>query len=139
MVSWAHENVTLSGIKEGNVRYIVDDVIKFVKREIKRGKKYDAIVMDPPVYGRGPSGELWEIEKELFNLIELTMQCLSDKPLFFLINCYTTGLSPLALGNIAKTTLGKLNKGKLSLGELGLPITLSDMILPCGIYCRWEI
>ena len=139
MVTWAKENVISSGLAEKPVRYIVDDVKKFVAREIRRGKEYDAIIMDPPSYGRGPSGEVWKIEDELFPLIEDCMQILSDNPLFFLINSYTTGLSAEILKNILTMTLKKKYGGKISADEIGLPMSASGLVLPCGISGRWEI
>lgn len=136
MTAWAKENVASSGLADRPVRFIIDDVIKFVQREIRRGNKYDAIVMDPPSYGRGANGEVWNIEESLYTLVELCKEVLSDKPLFFLINSYTTGLSPTILANILKMTVKK--KGKVICGEVGLPMKDSDMILPCGIFGRWE-
>ena len=138
MVSWAKENVESSGLKDKPVRYIVDDVIKFVNREIRRGNKYDAIIMDPPSYGRGANGEVWKFEENLPELVNLCTQVLSDKPLFFLINSYTTGISSTVLQNILELTVSKKYKGKVSNGEIGLPMTNSKMVLPCGIYGRWE-
>ena len=138
MVSWAKENVESSGLSEKPVRYIVDDVKKFVAREARRGKKYDAIIMDPPSYGRGPSGELWKIEDELYPLIEGCMEILSEKPLFFLINVYTTGLSKTILENVTKLTLIKKFGGDVSCDEIGLKMQDKDMVLPCGISCRWN-
>ena len=136
MTSWAKENVTSSGLSENPVRFIIDDVVKFVQREIRRGNKYDAIVMDPPSYGRGANGEVWNIEESLYTLVELCTQVLSDKPLFFLINSYTTGLAPTILSNVLSLTIKK--KGKISSGEIGLPMKDSKLVLPCGIYGRWE-
>ena len=136
MVSWAKENVISSGLESTPVRYIVDDVIKFVEREIRRGNKYDAIIMDPPSYGRGANGEVWDIETNLFKLVKLCTQVLSDNPLFFLINSYTTGLSCKVLENILKICIK--NKGTITSGEVGLPLKNSDIVLPCGIYGRWE-
>ena len=136
MVSWAKENVISSNLGDAKVRYIVDDVVKFVEREIRRGNKYDAIVMDPPSYGRGANGEVWDIEKDLFNLVTLCTKVLSDKPLFFLINSYTTGLSSVVLETILKMTIKK--NGTITGGEIGLPLKNSDIVLPCGIYGRWE-
>ena len=136
MVSWARENVNSSGLGDRKVRYIVDDVVKFVEREIRRGNKYDAIVMDPPSYGRGANGEVWDIETDLFKLVKLCAEVLSDDPLFFLINSYTTGLSSKVLENILKLTIK--NKGTITSGEIGLPLKSSDIVLPCGIYGRWE-
>ena len=136
MTAWAKENVASSGLADRPVRFIIDDVIKFVQREIRRGNRYDAIVMDPPSYGRGANGEVWNIEESLYTLVELCKQVLSDKPLFFLINSYTTGLSPTILANILKMTIKK--KGKVICGEVGLPMKDTDYILPCGIFGRWE-
>lgn len=138
MVDWAKENVISSGLEDRPIRYLVDDVVKFVKREIRRGNKYDAIVMDPPSYGRGSNGEIWDIEKDLYNLIELCMEILSDDPLFFIINSYTTGLSKEVLVNILKLTIGKKYNGKIYAEEIGLPIKDSELVLPCGIFARYE-
>ena len=138
MVSWAKENVTSSGLQDRKVRYIVDDVVKFVNREIRRGNKYDAIIMDPPSYGRGTNGEVWKFEDNIYDLVELCSKVLTDKPLFFLINSYTTGISSTVLQNILELTISKKYKGKVSNGEIGLPMTNSKMVLPCGIYGRWE-
>ena len=137
MVTWAKENITSSGLADRPVRYIIDDVTKFVQREIRRGNKYDAIIMDPPSYGRGKNGEVWQFENNIADLVELCSQVLSDKPLFFLINSYTTGISSKVLENILTLKLHKRN-GKLSSGEIGLPMKDSNLILPCGIYGRWE-
>ena len=137
MVSWAKENVVSSGLEKRPVRYIIDDVIKFVQREIRRGNKYDAIIMDPPSYGRGTSGEVWQFENNISDLVKLCSEVLSDKPLFFLINSYTTGISAQVLSNILKINL-KQYKGKITAGELGLPMKNSDLVLPCGIYGKWE-
>lgn len=138
MVTWAKENVTSSGLADRSVRYIVDDVKKFVAREIRRQNKYDAIIMDPPSYGRGPSGEVWKIEDELFPLVEDCTKILSDNPLFFLINSYTTGLSAEILKNILTMTLKKRYGGKVSADEIGLPMSASGLVLPCGISGRWS-
>lgn len=138
MVDWAKENVVSSGLEDKPIRYLVDDVVKFVKREIRRGNKYDAIIMDPPSYGRGSNGEVWDIEKDLFNLVELCMEILSDDPLFFIINSYTTGLSMEVMNNVLKLTLGKKYPGKIYSDEIGLPIKNSNLILPCGIVTRYE-
>ena len=132
------KNVVSSGLEDKPIRYLVDDVVKFVKREIRRGNKYDAIIMDPPSYGRGSNGEVWDIEKDLFNLVELCMEILSDDPLFFIINSYTTGLSMEVMNNILKLTLGKKYPGKIYSDEIGLPIKNSNLILPCGIVTRYE-
>ena len=136
MVDWCKENVKASNLEDRSVRYLVDDVVKFVKREIRRGNHYDAIIMDPPSYGRGSNGEVWNIEKDLNNLISLCSELLSDNPLFFLINSYTTGLSSEVLRNLLMLYIP--NKGVIKCGEIGLPIKQSKMILPCGIYGRWE-
>ena len=138
MVDWAKENVVSSGLEDKPIRYLVDDVVKFVKREIRRGNKYDAIIMDPPSYGRGSNGEVWDIEKDLFNLVELCMEILSDDPLFFIINSYTTGLSMEVMNNVLKLTLGKKYPGKIYSDEIGLPIKNSNLILPCGVVTRYE-
>ena len=130
MVERAGENVRLSGLGDRSVRFIVDDCKKFVLREIRRGRKYDAVIMDPPSYGRGPNGEMWKIESELYPLVELCSEVLSDNPLFFLINSYTTGLQPTVLSNILKLTLKKY-KGSVDAYEVGLP-TEEGIILPCG-------
>lgn len=138
MVSWAKENIVSSNLEDRYVRFIVDDCIKFVQREIRRGNKYDAIVMDPPSFGRGANGEVWNIEESLFPLIKLCEEVLSDNPLFFLINSYTTGMSPTVLENILNMTVNKKYNGKVSSGEVGLPMKNSNLILPCGIYGLWE-
>ncbi len=138
MTTWAKENIESSGLKNNPVRFIVDDVVKFVNREIRRDNKYDAIIMDPPSYGRGANGEVWKFEENIADLVELCSKVLSDKPLFFLINSYTTGISSTVLENILKLTVEKKYRGKLSSGEIGLPMTDSKLILPCGIYGRWE-
>lgn len=138
MVQWAKENLTLSGIGDSPVRFITDDVFKFVQREQRRGNKYDAIIMDPPSYGRGPGGEMWKLEQSLYPFVESCLSILSDQPLFFLINSYTTGLSPSVLSNILSMTVKKKYGGTISAGELGLPITKSGFNLPCGILGRWE-
>ena len=137
MVAWAKENVISSGLQEKHVRYIVDDVVKFVNREIRRGNKYDAIIMDPPSYGRGANGEVWQFENNIYDLVELCTQVLSDNPLFILINSYTTGISSTVLANILNLTVSKKYKGQVDSGEIGLPMTNSKLILPCGIYGRW--
>jgi len=136
MVSWAKENVVSSGLEANPVRYIVDDVVKFVQREIRRGNKYDAIIMDPPSYGRGANGEVWQFENNIYDLVELCSKVLTDKPLFFLINSYTTGISSKVLENILRLNIKK--DGKLTSGEIGIPMTGSELVLPCGIYGRWE-
>ncbi len=136
MTTWAKENIVSSGLKDRPVRFIVDDVVKFVNREIRRGNKYDGIIMDPPSYGRGTNGEVWKFEDNISDLVELCSKVLSDKPLFFLINSYTTGISSTVLENILRLNIKK--DGKFSHGEIGLPMTNSKLILPCGIYGKWE-
>ena len=138
MVTWAKENVASSGLADKKVRFLIDDVVKFVNREIRRGNKYDAIIMDPPSYGRGANGEVWQFENNIYDLVELCNKVLSDKPLFFLINSYTTGISSTVLSNILSLTIEKKHKGKIEAGEIGLPMENSKLILPCGIYGRWE-
>ena len=138
MVSWAKENIVSSNLEDRYVRFIVDDVIKFVEREIRRRHKYDAIIMDPPSFGRGANGEVWNIEESLFKLIKLCEQVLSDDPLFFLINSYTTGMSPTVLENVLNLTINKKYNGLVTSGEVGLKMENSNLILPCGIYGRWE-
>ena len=138
MVAWAKENVASSGLQEKSIRYIVDDVVKFVNREIRRGNKYDAIIMDPPSYGRGTNGEVWKFEDNICNLVELCTKVLSDNPLFFLINSYTTGISSTVLENILKLNIPKKYEGKVENGEIGLPMTNSKLVLPCGIFARWQ-
>ena len=136
MTTWAKENIVSSGLKDRPVRFIVDDVVKFVNREIRRGNKYDGIIMDPPSYGRGTNGEVWKFEDNISDLVELCSKVLSDKPLFFLINSYTTGISSTVLENILRLNIKK--DGKFSNGEIGIPMTNSKLILPCGIYGKWE-
>jgi len=136
MVDWAKENIKSSNLEDKYVRFIVDDCIKFVEREIRRGHKYDAIIMDPPSFGRGSNKEVWRFEEDLYNLVELCNKVLSDNPLFFLINSYTTGISSEVLKNILSLTINK--EGIITNGEIGLPMENSDLVLPCGIYGRWE-
>ena len=138
MVEWCKENVNDNSLQGDHIRYIVDDVVKFVQREIRRGNKYDAIIMDPPSYGRGSNGEVWDIEKNLNYLINICSEILSDKPLFFLINSYTTGLSPTVLNNLLELIINNKYPGEVSCGEVGIPIKENNLILPCGIYGRWE-
>lgn len=128
MVSWAKENLELSGLRDRYVRFIVDDCEKFVSREIKRGHFYDGIIMDPPSYGRGPGGEMWKMEDKIYDLVKLCSGLLSDKPLFFIINSYTTGLAPTVIKNIISLALSK----KAEAEEIGLPVTHSGIFLPCG-------
>lgn len=138
MVTWAKENIISSGLQKNPVRFIVDDVNKFVNREIRRENKYDAIIMDPPSYGRGANGEIWQFENNISDLVKLCMKVLSENPLFFLINSYTTGISGTVLENILRINIDSKFKGKFSSGEIGLPMTNSKLILPAGIYGRWE-
>lgn len=138
MVGWAKDNSKACGLKNAPIRYIVDDCVKFVAREIKRGNKYDAVIMDPPSYGRGPGGEIWKIEEQLYPLAELCVNVLNDHPLFFLINSYTTGLAPSVLTYILGKTVGKKYGGYTVSDEIGLPVTESGLYLPCGASGRWE-
>jgi 23S rRNA (cytosine1962-C5)-methyltransferase len=138
VVTWAKENLTLSNLGDRPVRFITDDVFKFVQREERRGSQYDAIIMDPPSYGRGPSGETWKLESNLFPFVQSCMSILTPNPLFMLINSYTTGLSASVLTNILSLTMQTKFKGKITSGEIGLPITTSGLNLPCGILGRWE-
>ncbi len=138
MVGWAKENAKLSGCPDTSVRWIVDDCVKFVEREIRRGNHYDAIIMDPPSYGRGPKGEIWKIESSVFPLIGLCRQLLSDDPLFFLVNSYTTGLQPAVLSYMLSTVLAADLGGKVTADEVGLPVSKNGLILPCGAAGRWE-
>jgi 23S rRNA (cytosine1962-C5)-methyltransferase len=138
MVKWCRENATLSGLADAPIRYIADDCLKFARRELKRGRRYDAIIMDPPTYGRGSGGEMWKLEDHLWELLEVCRDLLSERPLFFLINAYTARLSPTVVTNL----LGELMRdrgGRLTGGEVGLPITADGKVLPCGIYGRWEV
>lgn len=137
MVDWAKENMHSSNLDDRNIRFLVDDVVKFVKREIRRNNKYDIILMDPPSFGRGANKEIWNIEEKLFELVNLCTQILSDDPILFLINSYTTGLSKTVLENVLLKTVEKKYKGFISSDELGLK-AINNMILPCGIYARWE-
>lgn len=137
MVTWAKENAHSSGLADAPIRYLVDDCQKFVEREIRRGNKYDAIIMDPPSYGRGPKGEIWKIEESIFPFIELTTQVLSDNPLFFLINSYTTGLQPAVLSYMIHTALDDKFDGVVEADEIGLPVSSNGLVLPCGASGRW--
>jgi len=138
MVGWAKENAAVSGLSEAPIRWLVDDCVKFVEREIRRGNKYDGIIMDPPSYGRGPKGEIWKIEDNIWSFVELTTQILSDDALFFLINSYTTGLQPAVLSYMMNTALVKKFGGHVEANEIGLPVTESGLVLPCGASGRWE-
>ncbi len=137
MVSWARENAQSSGLSDAPIRYIVDDCGKFAQREIRRGHTYDGIIMDPPSYGRGPSGEIWKLEENLWPFVELVAQLLSDNPLFFLINSYTTGLAPSVLTYILETLVTRKHGGHTESQELGLPVTNTGLALPCGATGRW--
>lgn len=139
MVAWAKENMELSHLNNKKIRYIVDDVMKFVQREKRRGRTYHAIIMDPPSYGRGPNNELWKIEDQLYPLVSACLDILDADPLFFIINSYTTGLSATVLDNVLHMSIAKKHpNGTIQTGEIGLPITRTKTILPCGIYGRWE-
>lgn len=138
MVSWAKENAISSGLKDAPIRWIVDDCVKFVEREIRRGNKYDAIIMDPPSYGRGPKGEVWKIEEKIYSLIGLCASLLSDNPLFFLVNSYTTGLAPAVLSYMISMEIKPEFGGVVMADEIGLPVTESGLILPCGAAGRWS-
>ncbi|HHY64811.1 MAG TPA: SAM-dependent methyltransferase, partial [Clostridiaceae bacterium] len=139
MVAWAKENVALSNLSDKPVRFIVDDCVKFVRREIRRGRVYDGIIMDPPSYGRGPGGELWKLEDELFSLVCLLKDVMSESPLFFLLNSYTTGLSAQVSANMLELVVRKRFGGKVTCGEVGLPIADSSLVLPCGTFARWSM
>ena len=137
MVAWAKENAVSSGVADKNVRWIVDDCIKFVKREIRRGNKYDIIIMDPPSYGRGPGGEVWKIENEVYSFVEICREVLSDNPLCVLINSYKTGLSPSVMEYILGTLISPLHHGRLYCDEIGLPVRNSSLCVPCGASAMW--
>ena len=137
MVTWAKENAISSGLKDAPIRWLVDDCVKFVEREIRRGNHYDAIIMDPPSYARGPKGEIWKIEESVYPLIQLCSQILTDNPLFFLINSYTTGLQPAVLSYMISTVLGTAN-GTVTASEIGLPVSSNGLVLPCGASGRYE-
>lgn len=137
MVAWAKENAKASGLENAPIRWLVDDCVKFVEREIRRGNHYDAIIMDPPSYGRGPKGEIWKIEESVFPLIELTTQILTDKPLFYLVNSYTTGLQPAVLSYMMNTSLVKRFGGSVEAAEIGLPVRDTGLVLPCGASGRY--
>lgn len=137
MVTWAKENSVSSGLGDAPIRWLVDDCVKFVEREIRRGNKYDGIIMDPPSYGRGPKGEIWKIEESIFPFIELCSKLLSDEALFLLINSYTTGLQPAVLSYMLNTVLTRRLGGQVEAEEIGLPVTESGLVLPCGASGRW--
>ncbi|MGI5976568.1 MAG: class I SAM-dependent methyltransferase [Candidatus Limivicinus sp.] len=138
MVNWGRENAAASGLKDAPVRWIVDDCEKFVEREIRRGRRYDAIIMDPPSYGRGPGGEVWKLEQNLWPFVSLCAEILSDDPLFVMINSYTTGLSASVLSYVTESIFTKKFGGHSDAQELGLPVTETGLCLPCGATCRWE-
>ncbi|MDD6307964.1 MAG: class I SAM-dependent methyltransferase [Clostridia bacterium] len=138
MVAWAKENVALSGLADRYVRFIVDDCEKFVQRELRRGNRYDGIIMDPPSYGRGPGGEMWKLEDKIFDFIRLSAQLLTDKPSFFVLNSYTTGLAPTVLKNMISLAVVPRVGGQCMADEIGLPIGNSGLVLPCGATARWE-
>ncbi|HEY8464681.1 MAG TPA: class I SAM-dependent methyltransferase [Bacillota bacterium] len=138
MVNLAKENLALSKLRERPVRFIVDDVSKFVRREQRRGRQYEAIIMDPPSYGRGPAGEIWKIEDELFALLKDCIQIMAPKPLFFLINSYKTGLAPTVIQNMLTLAMDGKYRGTAVVDEIGLPVTVTKLVLPCGASCRWE-
>lgn len=138
MVTWAKENAAASSLSDAPIRWLVDDCTKFVERELRRGNHYDAIIMDPPSYGRGPKGEIWKIEENIFPFIELTTGLLSDRPLFFLINSYTTGLQPAVLSYMLNLTVKKKYGGQVLADEIGLPVSKTDLVLPCGASGRWQ-
>ena len=137
MVSWAKENAISSGLKDAPIRYLVDDCVKFVEREIRRGNRYDGIIMDPPSYGRGPKGQIWKIEDNIFKFIELCTDILSDDAAFFLVNSYTTGLQPAVLTYMLNVLLAGKRGGTVISDEIGLPVTSNGLILPCGASGRW--
>ncbi len=137
MVTWAKENAAVSGLSEAPVRWLVDDCVKFVERELRRGSRYDAVIMDPPSYGRGPKGEIWKLEDCIYSFLELTCGLLSGNPLFFLVNSYTTGLQPAVLSYLMNRTLVPRFGGAADADEIGLPVTDSGLILPCGASGRW--
>ena len=137
MVNWAKENAVSSGLSDAPIRWLVDDCVKFVEREIRRGNTYDAIIMDPPSYGRGPKGEIWKTEDSIFPFIELTTKILAEKPLFFLINSYTTGLQPAVLTYMMETAIVSQFSGRVSSSEIGLPVSSNGLVLPCGASGRW--
>lgn len=138
MIDWAKENVKANHLEDKPIRFLVDDVVKFVKREVRRGNKYDIILMDPPSFGRGSKNEIWNIEKDLYELVKMCTELLSDDPQLFIINSYSTGLSKTILENILNLTINKKKNGKITSDELGLPMKNSNLILPCGIFARWE-
>ncbi len=137
MVTWAKENAVSSGLGDAPIRWLVDDCVKFVERELRRGNRYDGIIMDPPSYGRGPKGEIWKLEEKIHPFIELTSELLSDNPLFYLVNSYTTGLAPAVLSYMISTEVVAKHGGKVEAQEIGLPVKTSGLVLPCGASGRW--
>jgi len=138
MVAWAKENAAASNLGDRPVRWLVDDCIKFVQREQRRGNTYDGIIMDPPSYGRGPNGEIWKLEEQLYPLVEMCVPILSENPLFFILNSYTTGLSPAVMEYLLNILIQKKFGGVVSSSEIGLPVTQSGLVLPCGSTAIWE-
>ena len=138
MVAWAKDNAAASGLSDKPVRWLVDDCVKFVKREIRRGSRYDGIVMDPPSYGRGPGGEIWKLEDQIYDLLLLCDQLLSDDPLFFLLNSYTAGLSPSVMQYLVSTVIAKGRGGEVTCDEIGIPVTANGLVLPCGNTAVWQ-
>lgn len=138
MVAWAKENAAASGLGDAPIRWLVDDCVKFVEREIRRGNTYDAIIMDPPSYGRGPKGEIWKIEENIFPFIELTAKILSKNAIFYLVNSYTTGLQPAVLSYMIHTAIVPVFGGRVAVDEIGVPVKANGLVLPCGASGRWE-
>ena len=138
MVQWARDNALLSGLEKKPIRWIVDDCEKFVQREIRRGNRYDAVIMDPPSYGRGPSGEIWKLEEKIHPLVELCIKVMSEHPLFFALNSYTTGLSPSVMEYLLGITVASKFGGRVTADEIGLPVTESGYVLPCGSTALWK-
>ena len=138
MVAWARENAALSGLENRPIRWIVDDCEKFVRREIKRGKRYDAIILDPPSYGRSPGGEVWRLEEAIYGLLELCAGLLSERPLFVALNSYAAGLPPSAMAYLLGVTVGKKFQGEVAAEEIGLPVASSGLVLPCGSTALWK-
>ena len=138
MTEWAKENAVLSGLRELPQRWIVDDCLKFIAREQRRGNKYDAVIMDPPSYGRGPNGEVWKLEEQVYSLVEECAKLLSDDPLFFAINSYTTGLSPSVMSYLLGTLVQPAHGGEITSDEIGLPVSSTGLVLPCGATAIWK-
>ncbi len=138
MVAWAKDNAAVSGLGDAPIRWLVDDCRKFVEREIRRGSRYDAVIMDPPSYGRGPKGEVWTLEDSIYDFVKLTAGVLNDDPLFFLVNSYTTGLQPAMMAYILGLVLTPVHGGKVVADEIGLPVTQTGLVLPCGAAARWQ-